>query len=150
RATRPVATPTSPRQRQSRRTSSVTSPATACSKRRSRRANVRCRVETFCDRFLAPARAHGLSFGNRLTSAVLRNRSSRQRVSQPRLRDQSREVKVALVLNKLRDGDVLDGNGVVGIGRDHRVPTPIIMGGRQESPALSSRRAPLRLCKLLH
>ena len=41
-------------------------------------------------------------------------------------------MKVALVPNQLRDGDVLDRDGVVGVGRDHRVPMPIVMGGCQE------------------
>jgi hypothetical protein len=53
-------------------------------------------------------------------------------VSQSRLRDQSREVKFALVLNQLRDGDVLDRDGVVRIGCDHRVPIAIVMGGCQQ------------------
>src|SRR5262249_37579305 len=55
RATRLVATPTSRRQRQSRRISSPTSRATACSKER--RASVRYQVVSFCDRFVAPAHA---------------------------------------------------------------------------------------------
>jgi len=42
-------------------------------------------------------------------------------------------VKIALVLNKLRDGDVLERNGIVGVGCDHRVSNPIVMGGCQES-----------------
>src|SRR5258708_23033544 len=44
----------------------------------------------------------------------------------------SREVEIALVLNKLRDGDVLDGDGVVGVGGDYRVAMPIIVCGRRE------------------
>src|SRR6516225_689268 len=44
----------------------------------------------------------------------------------------SREVKIALVLNKLRDGDVLQCDAVMGIGCHHRVPVPIIMRGRQQ------------------
>src|ERR1700730_16879301 len=48
-------------------------------------------------------------------------------------RARSEEVKVALVLSQLRDGDVLDRDAVVGIGRDHRVPMRIIIGGCQES-----------------
>jgi hypothetical protein len=45
----------------------------------------------------------------------------------------SREVKIALVLHKLRDGDVLQCNAVMGIGRDQRVAIPIIMYGCQQS-----------------
>jgi hypothetical protein len=45
----------------------------------------------------------------------------------------SGEVKIALVLPKLRDGDVLHGDGVMGGSRDYRVPMPIIVCGGQES-----------------
>ena len=45
----------------------------------------------------------------------------------------SREVKIALVLNKLRDGDVLQCDAVMGIGCDHRVAIPIIVCGCQQS-----------------
>jgi hypothetical protein len=41
-------------------------------------------------------------------------------------------VKIALVLNELRDGDVLDRDGVVGIGGDHRVAAAVIVGGGQQ------------------
>src|SRR5260370_10168105 len=50
--------------------------------------------------------------------------------SQPparRLQARSREVKIALVLNELRDGDVLDRDAMVGVGRDHRAPMTIIV-----------------------
>src|SRR5713226_3506742 len=52
----------------------------------------------------------------------------------------SREVKIALVLNELRDGDVLDRDGIVGVGCDHRVPTAIIMGGCQDSVEICKYR----------
>jgi hypothetical protein len=45
----------------------------------------------------------------------------------------SGEVKIALVLNKLRDGDVLHGDGVMGVSCNHRVPMPIIVCGCQKS-----------------
>jgi hypothetical protein len=44
----------------------------------------------------------------------------------------SREVEIALVLNELRDGDILDRDGVVGVGGDHRVAMPIISCGGQQ------------------
>ena len=56
----------------------------------------------------------GRSFRSRCVVAVS-GRGYRSR----RLEGRSRKVKVALVLNQLRDGDVLDGDGVVGVGRDH-------------------------------
>src|SRR6266403_2067017 len=45
----------------------------------------------------------------------------------------SGEVKIALVLNKLRDSDVLHGDAVMGVSCDYRVSMPIIVCGRQES-----------------
>jgi hypothetical protein len=54
------------------------------------------------------------------------------------VRERSREVKIALVLNELRDRDVLDRDGIVGIGCDHRVPIAIIMRRRQQR---------LKICK---
>src|SRR6185312_12984248 len=45
----------------------------------------------------------------------------------------SGEVKIALVLNKLRDGDVLHGDAVMGVSCNHRVSMPIIVCGCQES-----------------
>ena len=45
----------------------------------------------------------------------------------------SGEVKIALVLNKLRDSDVLQCDAVMGVSRDYRVPMPIIVCGCQES-----------------
>ena len=45
----------------------------------------------------------------------------------------SGEVKIALVLNKLRDSDVLQCDAVMGVSRDYRVPMPIVVCGCQES-----------------
>ncbi|MGE5780010.1 MAG: hypothetical protein ACM30D_11985 [Hyphomicrobiales bacterium] len=41
-------------------------------------------------------------------------------------------MEVALVLNELGDGDVLDRDGIVGVGGDHRVPVAVILRGGQQ------------------
>ncbi len=48
------------------------------------------------------------------------------------VRGRSGEVKIALVLHELRDGDVLDRDRIVGIGGDHRVAAAIIVCGGQQ------------------
>src|SRR5205823_14403224 len=57
-----------------------------------------------------------------------------------RLQERSHEVKIALVLNELRDGDVLDRDAMVGVGRDHRAPMTIIVCSGQQG---------LEICKYL-
>ena len=57
------------------------------------------------------------------------------------LSSNSNEVKIALVLNKFRDGDVLHSDAVMGVSRDYRVPVPIIMCGCQESMHIRKYRA---------
>src|SRR5262249_40041252 len=84
---------------------------------------------------VCPLLAKATSLSHRLAVAMIKVHARAQfsrRYCGRGFRNQSREVKVALVLNQLSDGDVLDRDGVVGIGRDHRVPAAIIMGGRQE------------------
>jgi hypothetical protein len=41
-------------------------------------------------------------------------------------------VEIALVLDELRDGDVLERDRSVGIGDDHRVAAAVIVGGGQD------------------
>src|SRR6266508_2035470 len=48
------------------------------------------------------------------------------------VRGRSREVEIALMLNELRDGDVLDRDRIVGIGGDHRIAAAVVVGGGQE------------------
>src|SRR6266508_9919 len=48
------------------------------------------------------------------------------------VRGRSREVEVALVLNELRDGDVLERDRILGICGDYGVPIPIIVCGGQQ------------------
>jgi hypothetical protein len=47
-------------------------------------------------------------------------------------------VEVALVLNELRDSDVLDRDRVVWVGGDHRVSVGIILGDGQQGLEIRS------------
>src|SRR5260221_6860035 len=76
---------------------------------------------------LDPSGLRALRILRFLAAGRLAHCKSGQRASEPRLGDRSREVQIALVLNGLRDGDVLQRDGIVGVSRDHRVAIPLVM-----------------------
>src|SRR5262245_1994408 len=75
------------------------------------------------------ARTRNLGFWGALTDSCSSMVNGLERAVSSR----SGEVKIALVLNKLRDSDVLQCDAVMGVSRDNRVPMPIIVCGCQES-----------------